>query len=273
MTANVAFIGVGNMARAIISGMIASGYAAQNIIGTSRTAEKREAFQQEYGIRMLADNNQAVTEADVVVLCVKPAQMQGVIEGFAEHVREGQMYISVAAGVELSAIEQWLSTDVAVVRCMPNTPSQLGAGMSGLIANQLTTDEQKGWVSELFSRVGDSAWVTDEEHMHGVTSLSGSSPAYFFRFLEAMIKSGVAQGLDEATSRKLATQSMLGAAKMVTELDEPITQLRRNITSPNGTTEQAVLSFEAAGIDKIVDDAMSACVKRSKEMARDFAAK
>ena len=153
MTANVAFIGVGNMARAIISGMIASGYAAQNIIGTSRTAEKREAFQQEYGIRMLADNNQAVTEADVVVLCVKPAQMQGVIEGFAEHVRAGQMYISVAAGVELSAIEQWLSTDVAVVRCMPNTPSQLGAGMSGLIAIQLTTAEQMCWVCGFSSPV------------------------------------------------------------------------------------------------------------------------
>lgn len=273
MKANVAFIGVGNMARAIISGMLASGYPAENIIGTSRTEEKRDAFQQEYGIRMLADNKQAVTSADVVVLCVKPAQMQAVIEEFAGQVRSGQMYISVAAGVELSAIEQWLGQAVAVVRCMPNTPSQLGAGMSGLIANKLTDDEQKAWVSELFSRIGESAWVTEEDHMHAVTSLSGSSPAYFFRFLEAMIKSGMAQGLDEATSRKLATQSMLGAAKMVTELDEPISQLRSNITSPKGTTEQAVLSFEAAGIDQIVDDAMSACVKRSKEMARDFAAK
>tara|TARA_R110001606_G_scaffold12371_3_gene54085 strand:+ start:4578 stop:5405 length:828 start_codon:yes stop_codon:yes gene_type:complete len=273
MTPSIAFIGVGNMARAIFSGMLASGYPADKIIGTSRTPEKRDYYHVQYGIAMLADNDSAVSQADVVVLCVKPAQMQAVVENFSSHVREDQLFISVAAGIELDSLAYWLDKPVAVVRSMPNTPSQIGAGMTGLIANEHTNEEQKNWVSELFSSIGNSVWVENEVHMHTVTSLSGSAPAYFFRFIEAMVKNAKEQGLDEETSRELASNAMFGAARMVMELDEPIEQLRRNITSPKGTTEQALLSFEAADIDKIVADAMIACVNRSKEMAADFAAK
>jgi pyrroline-5-carboxylate reductase len=273
MTQSIAFIGVGNMARAIFSGMLASGYPADKIIGTSRTPEKRNYYHEQYGITMLADNDMAVDQADVVVLCVKPAQMQAVIEDFSAHVRDDQLFISVAAGVELDSLAYWLGKSVAIVRSMPNTPSQLGAGVTGLIANEYTTEAQKAQVSELFSSIGHSVWVEDEVHMHTVTSLSGSAPAYFFRFLEAMIKNGKEQGLDEKTSRVLASHAMLGAARMVIELDDPIAQLRNNITSPKGTTEQALLSFEASNIDKIVADAMTACVNRSKEMANDFSAK
>jgi pyrroline-5-carboxylate reductase len=273
MTQSIAFIGVGNMARAIFSGMLANGYPVKKIIGTSRTPEKRDYYHEQYGITMLADNDMAVNQADVVVLCVKPAQMQAVIENFSVQVRDDQLFISVAAGVELDSLAYWLGKSVAIVRSMPNTPSQLGAGMTGLIANKYTTEEQKAQVSELFSSIGHSVWVEEEVHMHTVTSLSGSAPAYFFRFLEAMIKNGKEQGLDEKTSRALASHAMLGAARMVIELDEPIVQLRNNITSPKGTTEQALLSFEASNIDKIVADAMTACVNRSKEMANDFSAK
>lgn len=273
MTPNIAFIGVGNMARSIFSGMLASGYPAENMIGTSRTPEKRDYYQQQYGIAMLADNDSAVSQADVVVLCVKPAQMQEVIEAFSASVREDQLFISVAAGVELDAMAHWLGKPVALVRSMPNTPSQLGVGMTGLIANQYTSDEQKTWVSELFSSIGHSVWVDNEEHMHTVTSLSGSAPAYFFRFLEGMIKHAQQQGMDEKTSRELASRTMLGAARMVIELDEPIAQLRKNITSPKGTTEQALLSLEASDIDKMVADAMTACINRSKEMAQSFSVK
>ncbi|MDB4837236.1 pyrroline-5-carboxylate reductase [Marinomonas sp.] len=268
--AKVAFIGVGNMARAIFSGMIASGYPANKIIGTSRTPEKREYYHGQYGIEMLSDNGLAVQQADAIVLCVKPAQMKVVIEEFAPYVRDDQLFISVAAGVELGAISHWLGQPVAVVRSMPNTPSQLGAGMTGLIANSTTHASQKEWVDQLFASVGSSVWVEDEAHMHTVTSLSGSAPAYFFRFIEAMIKEATEQGLDEATSRKLASHAMLGAARMVIELDDPIEQLRGNITSPNGTTERALVSFEASDVDKVVSDAMIACIDRSKEMSKDF---
>jgi len=270
MTPSIAFIGVGNMARAIFSGMLASGYPADKIIGTSRTPEKRDYYHEQYGITMLADNDSAVNDADVVVLCVKPAQMKAVVEEFSPYVRSDQLFVSVAAGIELNALSHWLGKPVAVVRSMPNTPSQLGAGMTGLIANEHITDEQKHWVTELFSSVGHSVWVEQEEHMHTVTSLSGSAPAYFFLFLEAMIKEAKKQGMDEDVSRELASHAMLGAARMVVELPEPIAELRKNITSPNGTTEQALLSFEASNIDKIVADAMTACANRSKEMSRDF---
>lgn len=273
MTPNIAFIGVGNMARAMFSGMLAGGYPAHKIIGTSRTLEKREYYHEQYGITMLSDNTIAIDRADVVVLCVKPTQMQAVVETFASQVRDEQLFISVAAGIELDALAFWLSRPVAVVRSMPNTPSQLGVGMTGLIANEHTSQEQKTLVSELFASMGKSVWVKDEAHMHTVTSLSGSAPAYFFRFLEAMINSGKAQGLDEKISRELASYTMLGAARMVIELDEPISQLRKNITSPSGTTEQALLSFEASDIDKVVADAMMACVNRSKEMAEDLSVK
>ncbi|MCB5161189.1 pyrroline-5-carboxylate reductase [Marinomonas algarum] len=272
MTPSIAFIGVGNMARAIFSGMLANGYPADSIIGTSRTAEKRTFYHEQYNMRMLADNASAVRDADVVVLCVKPAQMQAVLEGFADQVRDDQLFISVAAGVELASLAHWLKKPVAIVRSMPNTPSQVGAGITGLIANAHTTEAQKTWVTDLFAGIGESVWVENEAHMHTVTSLSGSAPAYFFRFLEAMVKNGQAQGLEEATCRKLASHAMLGAARMVTELDDPIEQLRHNITSPNGTTQQALMSFEAADIDKVVADAMTACVTRSQEMSKDFSA-
>jgi pyrroline-5-carboxylate reductase len=270
MIPSIAFIGVGNMARAIFSGMLASGYPAEKITGTSRTPEKRDYYHEQYGITMLADNDSALSDADIVVLCVKPAQMKAVIEEFSPCVRDDQLFVSVAAGIELKALSHWLGKPVSVVRSMPNTPSQLGAGMTGLIANEQTTEEQKQWVTELFSSVGNSVWVDEEVHMHTVTSLSGSAPAYFFLFLEAMIKTAKAQGLDEESSRELAGHAMLGAARMVTELSDPIAQLRKNITSPNGTTEQALLSFEASNIDKIVADAMMACINRSKEMTNEF---
>ena len=273
MTSSIAFIGVGNMASAIFSGMLASGYPAEKIIGTSRTPEKREHYHEKYGITMFADNSLAVESADIVVLCVKPAQIESVVEAFSAHVRKDQLFISVAAGVELNSLSHWLGQPVAVVRCMPNTPSQIGSGMTGLIANTQTTQEQKEWVGELFASIGHSVWVEEEDHMHTVTSLSGSAPAYFFRFLESMIKNAKDQGLDEKTSRELASYTMLGAARMVIELEEPIEQLRKNITSPNGTTEQALLSFDTANIDKVVADAMMACANRSQEMSHDFSVK
>ncbi|WP_438462426.1 pyrroline-5-carboxylate reductase [Marinomonas sp. PE14-40] len=270
MQASIAFIGVGNMAGAIIRGLIQNGYPADLITGTARGEEKRQAFTQELGINMTDDNSAAVAEADVVVLCVKPAQMSDVIAGFKSVISPDQVYLSVAAGLGLESLSDWLG-DVAIVRSMPNTPAQLGSGMTGLIANDKVTDAHKDWVTELFASVGDSLWVEDEKQMHTVTALSGSAPAYFFRFLEAMIKSGQAQGLDEASCRKLASHTMLGAARMVTETSEDISQLRINITSPNGTTEQALNSFEASDIDLIVDQAMQACINRSNEMATLFA--
>lgn len=268
----IAFIGVGNMAKAIIKGLIASGVSSTSILGTSRTEAKRKDYAESMGITMLADNSAAVAAADMVVLCVKPIQMQAVIADFAGSVRPEHLFVSVAAGLELPSLTAGLGA-VAVVRSMPNTPSQLRSGMSGLVANPYVLPHQRQWVEQLFASVGQSLWVENEQQMHTVTALSGSSPAYFFRFLEAMIAYAETQGMDNASARKLATYSMLGAARMATELEDSLAQMRINITSPKGTTEQALLSFEASEIDQVVAKAMQACENRSKEFAEQLADK
>ncbi|MBM6552023.1 pyrroline-5-carboxylate reductase [Marinomonas ostreistagni] len=271
MSLKIAFVGVGNMASAIIGGLRASGYAGESIVGSSINVAEHEALEQRFGITMYQDNKDAVAQADVVFLCVKPNLLGEVVSEFAEVVRDDQLFISVAAGIELKALERWLAKPVAVVRAMPNTPALVGAGMSGLIANQHTTSEQQQWVSEAFDSFGSHAWVDNEEQMHTVTALSGSAPAYFFRILEVMIEAGQAQGLDEQTSRKLATQAMKGAAAMATTLEDDIAQLRRNITSPNGTTQAALETLEEQGIEGIINAALTSCAERSKQLGKEFA--
>ncbi|TDO95547.1 pyrroline-5-carboxylate reductase [Marinomonas balearica] len=271
MSLRIAFIGVGNMASAIIGGLVASGYPADKICGTALNTDSFPELEAKFGLKMMASNNEAIASADIVFLCVKPNQVRSVLEQAADVISSSQMYVSVAAGVEISSIESWLPTPAAVVRSMPNTPALVMSGMSGLVANDATTEEQKDWITSVFNSFGDCVWVENETQMHQVTALSGSAPAYFFRILESMIKSGIEQGMSEENSRKLAAQTMLGAAKMATEIDDSIAQLRVNITSPNGTTEQALNSLNDANIDKVMDDAMRACVKRSKELASEMA--
>ncbi|MBJ7550405.1 pyrroline-5-carboxylate reductase [Marinomonas ostreistagni] len=273
MSLKIAFIGVGNMASAIIGGLRASGYAGNAIVGSSINIDDHPRLEQRFGMTMHTDNKVAVAEADVIFLCVKPNLLQTVVEEFAPVVRPDQLFVSVAAGVEISSLEAWLKQPVAVVRSMPNTPALVGSGMSGLIANTHTTDAQKTWVSQAFDSFGSHVWIDDEAQMHTVTALSGSAPAYFFRILEVMIEAGIAQGLDEATSRKLATYAMKGAAAMVTELDEDIDQLRRNITSPNGTTQAALETLEDKGVHSLMTAAVDACAARSKELGKEFANK
>lgn len=259
------------MASAIIGGLRASGYAGDAIVGSSINVADHAALEQRYGITMYADNRTAVEQADVVFLCVKPNLLQEVVEGFADTVRSEQLFISVAAGIELKAIEAWLKQPVAVVRAMPNTPALVGCGMSGLIANERTSAEQKQWVSDAFDSFGSHAWVDTEEQMHTVTALSGSAPAYFFRILEIMIAAGKEQGLDEQVSRKLATHAMKGAAAMATTLEDDIAQLRRNITSPNGTTQAALETLEEQGVEALMNAALASCSNRSKELGKEFA--
>lgn len=271
MSLKIAFVGVGNMASAMIGGLRASGYASDAIIGTSRNADKHKSIEAKHGVAMTSDNRLAVEQADVVFLCVKPNMMRDVIQDLVDVVRQDQLFISVAAGIELKSLAAWLTKPVAIIRSMPNTPSLVGCGMSGLIANEFVSDSQKQWVSGVFDSFGSHAWVQEEEQMHTVTALSGSAPAYFFRVLEVMIEAGQTQGLDAATSRKLATQAMKGAAAMVEELDDDIAVLRRNITSPNGTTQAALETLEENGIKALFSSAVDACSNRSKELGKEFA--
>lgn len=269
---HISFIGVGNMAGAIIAGMCRHGFQPEQLLGTTRSPESAARATEAYGIRVINDNAQAVQYADVLVLAVKPQMMQDTCTVLAAEVQAKKpLIVSVAAGISAQDIAHWLGGNLAVVRCMPNTPALVGAGMSGLYANTHTDNAQKALVDQMFAAVGRTLWVDEEQAMHTVTALAGSAPAYFFRFVEALMKAGEARGLSSAQAHELATYTALGAARMMTETHDHPTQLRQKVTSPKGTTEQAILSFEREGIDTLVEHAVAACIGRSEELAAQLA--
>ncbi|MBZ9540081.1 pyrroline-5-carboxylate reductase [Modicisalibacter tunisiensis] len=271
MASQVTFIGAGNMASAIFGGMIDNGYPATAITATSPDAERLTALAAERGIHTTDDNAAAVAEADVVVLAVKPQIMREVCEGLRDAVQARRpLIVSVAAGLTAETLDTWLGGDLAVVRCMPNTPSLVGAGASGLYANARVSDAQRELATTLLEAVGIVEWVDDEALLEAVTAVSGSGPAYFFLVFEALEEAGVRLGLPAATARRLALQTGLGAATMAQRSEHDPAQLRRNVMSPGGTTERAIHSLEDGGLRELFADATEACAARAREMAAEL---
>lgn len=264
----ISFIGAGNMASAIIEGLIENGVDAASIIASDPSAEKLESMRARLGIGVTTDNSVAVSSADIVVLAVKPQVLAQVIEPLKVQFEENlPVVVSIAAGIEMQSLQAWLGESVPIVRCMPNTPAQVLEGASGLYANALVSDEQKQVIEELFASVGYATWVASESLIHAVTAVSGSGPAYFFLMISEMAKAGEALGLEAEAAKRLAAQTALGAAKMVLDSDLPAEQLKLNVMSPGGTTERAIHVFENEGLPELVSKAMNACADRSKEMA------
>ncbi len=271
MTIRVTFIGAGNMASAIIGGMIESGHSPSSITATSPSDAFLAPIHDRYGIHTNTDNIAAVSQADVVVLAVKPQVMREVCEGLASTVqRQRPLLISVAAGLGVDTLDQWLGGGLPVVRCMPNTPALVGAGASGLYANAQVSEEQRTMATELMESTGLVAWVEEEHLLDAVTAVSGSGPAYFFLMFEAMEEAGVKLGLPAETARRLAMQTALGAAKMAMASDKPPEELRRNVMSPGGTTERAVERLEQGGLRQLMAEAMDDCAQRAREMATEL---
>ncbi|PMR67765.1 pyrroline-5-carboxylate reductase [Halomonas heilongjiangensis] len=271
MASRVTFIGAGNMASAIIGGMIDNGFSPSAITATSPSDAFLAPVHERFGIHTNTDNAAAVGQADVVVLAVKPQMMRDVCEGLRDVVqRRRPLIISVAAGLPAEALEHWLGGDLAVVRCMPNTPSLVGAGAAGLFANANVSDEQRRLATELLEAVGLVEWVEEESLLDAVTAVSGSGPAYFFLMLEAMEDAGVSLGLPAETARRLAMQTALGAAKMAQQSDKTPAELKRNVMSPGGTTERAIEHLESAGLRRIMGEALEACAARAREMADEL---
>ncbi len=263
----VAFIGAGNMARAIIAGLLHNGYPAGRIWATGTQAEKLADLQAQ-GIHTTTDNNAAAATADILILAVKPQMMKQVCAPLRDTVMQRRpLIVSVAAGIACDSLDLWLGGDNAVVRCMPNTPSQVQTGASGLFANDRVSPLQKQQTEGLLEHVGLALWVEREELIHAVTAVSGSGPAYYFLFMEAMIAAGEKLGLAPETATALTLQTALGAARMASDSALSPAQLRQGVTSPKGTTEQAILTFQGAHLETLVDDAMQACAHRSKELA------
>jgi len=266
----LAFIGGGNMAGSIIGGLLNRGFEPAQLRVSDIVEANRDRFS-EMGLFASDDSSLVIQGADAVILAVKPQQLKDVCESIAPALQQNRpLLISIAAGVEVAAIQQWVGYDAAVVRCMPNTPALVLTGASGLYAAPGVSDEQRELATAALEAVGIVVWVDSEEKLHAVTAVSGSGPAYMFLMMEAMVTAGHSLGLSPETARELTAQTALGAARMVQGNDEDIAELRRRVTSPGGTTERAIRVFEERGLRRIFEDAMEACDKRSRELGEEL---
>lgn len=263
----ISFIGGGNMAQALISGLLAKGILPEYITVSDPNPDNREQLQAK-GINTIdsAKNPLDALMADVVVLAVKPQIMSTVLADFSQ-VLDKQLIISVAAGLSTDSLIKMLNGYQNIVRAMPNTPAMVQAGATGLYATDSIDEQEKQLATELMGASGLVIWVDDEEQLHAVTAVSGSAPAYFFYFIESVIQGGIDLGLSQEQASALAMQTALGAAKMSISSDDTPEQLRRKVMSPGGTTEAAVHSLQADKVNELIGKAMQACVKRSREMS------
>lgn len=263
----IAFLGGGNMARSLIGGLLATGHAPADIRVADPAAETREKLARDFGIATFAENRLAVADAEAIVLAVKPQTMPKVQAELSMALQGRRpLLISIAAGVRLDQLERRLG-NLPIVRCMPNTPALIGAGATGLCANGRTSPAQKAQAQHIMNAAGLTRWIDSESLMDTVTALSGSGPAYFFALVEALEDAAVAQGLPRDTARALAAQTCLGAGRMLVEGGEAPAELRRRVTSPNGTTQAALESFAADDLPRIVARAVAAATRRGVELA------
>ncbi len=265
---SIAFIGAGNMAGALIRGLLKDGHPAGKIIAMDPDRTKLDAFSAESKINCTTDSRSAVSAADVVVLAVKPQVIADVAQQLAPAVREHRpLVLSVAAGIRIEHLQHWLGDDCAIVRTMPNTPAMLQAGATGLFASDRVSEEQRSLAESIMRAAGITIWVEHEGLIDAVTAVSGSGPAYFFLFMEQMIRSAQSLGLGEEEATLLTLQTALGAARMALESDDSPATLRAKVTSPGGTTEQAIRVFEQEGLERILKQAMTAARDRSIELS------
>ena len=266
MTTPTGFIGAGNMARALIGGLIARGHPAQRLVAADPDPDTRAAIANEYGIATLDANDQAVAGADVVVLAVKPQVIDAVGKSIASALAEHSVVVSVAAGIPVARLCTALGAERAVVRVMPNTPALHGAGATGMYAAPGCTEAQRDATRTLFQAVGKVFEIEDESLMDVVTAVSGSGPAYFFALAEALADAGHAAGLPRATAEGLAAQTAAGAGTMLAADEIPAAELRRRVTSPGGTTAAALDTLKQRDFAYIVQAAVDAAVKRGQEL-------
>jgi pyrroline-5-carboxylate reductase len=265
----IVFIGAGNMARTMASGLLAGGVEASTITMTNRSAEKLETFKA-LGMQTTTDNVAAVKQADVVILAVKPYQVAAVCAQIGQVLSDGALVVSVAAGVPMDFITQQLGQLRPVFAAMPNIAAAVEAGVTGLCANEAATDEQLDIVEALFSAMGMVVWLEDENELPAVTAVSGSGIAYFFQFMAYMQSAAQSYGLPADVVKYMIAQTALGAAKMALELEDEFVDLSQQVASPQGATAKGLEVMDAANMQKIVDDTMQAVIQRFTEMTEDL---
>ena len=267
----VGFIGAGNMARSLAAGLLKNGWGHNQIVLSDPEASQRQAIESMLGVKTFAANVAVATHAEILVLAVKPPVLSEVAKTLAHAVQKQKpLVISIAAGVRLEDIDRWLGGDLALVRAMPNTAALIGSGATGLYANEHANESLRNQAESILRAVGVTVWIEDEYLMDVVTALSGSGPAYFLLVMEALEQAAIESGLDPKSARLLTLETAFGAAKMALEGHEEPSQLRQRVTSPGGTTEQAVVVLEQGDIRHLFKKAVQAAVNRAREIADIF---
>ncbi|HKE46843.1 MAG TPA: pyrroline-5-carboxylate reductase [Rhodanobacteraceae bacterium] len=263
----LAFVGGGNMARSLVGALLRGGVDAGAIRVAEPDAALRDALARDFGVATHARNAEAVAGAGTIVLAVKPQVMRAVCAELREAIGAAlPLIVSIAAGIRIDQLEDWIGA-LPIVRCMPNTPALIGAGATGLIANARASAAERARAEAMLAAAGRTAWIEHEELMDTVTALSGSGPAYFFLLVEALEDAAVAEGLPRETARMLASQTCLGAGRMLVESGEAPSKLRERVTSPGGTTAAALDAFDRGGLRALVAKAVAAATARGKQLS------
>ena len=271
----IAFIGGGNMAGAIIGGLRRDGWPGERVIVVEPLAESRERLQRDFGVTCLAAADAALAAASLVVWAVKPQVFRVAAQAARASLSPDALHLSVAAGIRMDSIANWLGLDPAqarLVRCMPNTPALVGRGMTGLFASPGVDAGDRQRVEDVLHATGELAWLQREDQLDAVTALSGSGPAYVFFFLEAMVQAGVQMGLSQAQAHQLAVQTFVGASHLAQDSSESPTVLRERVTSKGGTTHAAICSMQADAVDAAFVKALKAACDRARVLGDEFGA-
>ena len=267
----IGFVGGGNMARALIGGLIGRGTAASQLSVGEPAPAARESLARDFKVRVSADNRAAIEGCDLVIVAVKPQEAGAVLKALAPQLQGARtVLVSVAAGIQIASVSAWVGAAVPVIRTMPNRPALIGAGVTGMFAAPGVTMEQRRLAEQTLQAAGQTVWVARESDLDIVTALSGSGPAYFFLLAELMMQAAVAQGLAPEAARQLAVGTLQGAGALARLSDGDLARLRTEVTSKGGTTEAALNVFAAADLGGIVERAMQAATQRSRELAISF---
>jgi pyrroline-5-carboxylate reductase len=264
----IAMIGAGNMGSSLILGLINSGHSSDKIWASDTDEKKLADLSKRFNIHTTTDNIKAVESSDIVIFAVKPQIFSSAAKSLMTTIRGRRpLIISIAAGIRVANIEKWLGGQAAIVRAMPNMPALIGCGATGLYANREVSDTQRNQAESILRAVGVIVWLSKEELLDTVTTLSGNGPAYFFLVMEILQQAAEQLGLEKETARLLTLQTALGAARLAIESGKPLEELRRNVTSPGGTTEKALSVLQDNNIKEVFKQALEAGKIRSEELA------
>ncbi len=271
MNKKLAFIGGGSMARSLIGGLLSNNYDPALIRVSDPVERQRETLLTEFPVRVTQDNLACIDNADVIIAAVKPQTIREVLLSLRQHLQSSsQLLISIAAGIRTKDMMCWLNSEIPLIRVMPNTPALIGCGASVLFANTNAALSHKNMAENIMLAVGEIAWIDNEDLLDTVTGISGSGPAYFFRIMEILINTAQNNGLDPELSKNLVLQTALGAAQLAKLSDLSASELRKQVTSKRGTTEAALNFLENSNIETVFEEAVSAAIIRSRELASEL---